>query len=263
MNSNQKAAEFLLHHRRASTAIENIPANCYPNSVDDAYAVQDMVVAQLCKQNTSTPCGYKLACTNKPIMDLLGVDGPFSGRLLTHSMHKSGVDLAAESFSRRVVEPEFVFIIGQDVPLTDLIYDATSIKPYIDGFHPCIEIVDHRYANFTSVGGNALIAENAIHGCCILGEPDNDSWKLLNLENQEVTLNVNQSQKETGTGKNVLGSPLNALAWLANHLQNRNRQLAAGDIVTTGTATNVYYAEPGDELCADFGTLGTVSLSFL
>ena len=63
-------------------------------------------------------------------------------------------------------------------------------------------------------------------------------------------------------GRNVLGGPLRAMAWLANHLQQRGMQLQRGELVTTGTATSVYYANAGDELLVDFGDLGSVSLSF-
>jgi 2-keto-4-pentenoate hydratase len=57
-----------------------------------------------------------------------------------------------------------------------------------------------------------------------------------------------------------LEDPLNALAWLANELPRWGRSLQAGEFVTTGTCTDVYTAQAGDEIRADFGALGSVEL---
>ncbi len=60
----------------------------------------------------------------------------------------------------------------------------------------------------------------------------------------------------------TLGHPLNALAWLADQGVLGGRGLKAGDLVTTGLVTPFVYAEPGDEVRADFGALGEVRLRF-
>ena len=60
----------------------------------------------------------------------------------------------------------------------------------------------------------------------------------------------------------TLGHPLNALAWLADQGVLGGRGLKAGDLVTTGLVTPFVYAEPGDEVRADFGGLGEVRLRF-
>ncbi|MBI1893372.1 MAG: hypothetical protein HYS14_04600 [Candidatus Rokubacteria bacterium] len=66
----------------------------------------------------------------------------------------------------------------------------------------------------------------------------------------------------TGRGEAVLGHPLNALAWLANELPKWGRSLKAGEFVTTGTCTDIYVAKAGDNIQADFGTLGSVEVVF-
>ena len=53
-----------------------------------------------------------------------------------------------------------------------------------------------------------------------------------------------------------MGHPLNALAWLANHLNARGEALERGDLVTTGTCSPIRFAEPGDVVIADFGAFG-------
>jgi 2-keto-4-pentenoate hydratase len=55
---------------------------------------------------------------------------------------------------------------------------------------------------------------------------------------------------------------LNSLVWLANTLCEQDKALKAGDLVSTGVCTDIYLAEPGDHIVADFGTLGTAEVSF-
>ena len=263
MSNVKQAANFLLSARFNQNIIDNIPPSLYPSSKSDAYLVQERVLSGLIERNDSMLVGYKLACTNQPVMDLLGVDEPFFGCLLLHTTFEDKVRLEASNFVKRVVESEFVFVMGEDLPQTDVPYTAKTIKSFISTFVPAIEIVDHRYADFTVVGGNALIADNAIHGASILGKADDRDWQAFKLDEQAVTLLVNGRVQETGTGANVLGSPLNAMAWLGNCLQSQGRQLKAGDIVTTGTACAVYNAAAGDDITVNFGEMGSVSMSFI
>jgi 2-oxo-3-hexenedioate decarboxylase/2-keto-4-pentenoate hydratase len=257
-----RTAEYLLANRFDQRVVDNIPETMYPSSTEEAYQVQDQVVEFLTEKYNSETCGYKLACTNKPIMKLLGVDGPFSGRLMSHSVYESGVVLNATDFVRRIVEQEFVFVVGEDVPYSKDPFTADSVKPYLSTCFPGIELVDHRYKDFSRVGGNALIADNAIHAASILGDSQ-EHWRTVDFPNHQVKLLVNDTIVSEGSGANVLGNPLNVMAWLANHLQSRGLTLKTGDIVTTGTACDVYNAEQGDKITADFGGLGSVSLSFV
>ena len=73
---------------------------------------------------------------------------------------------------------------------------------------------------------------------------------------------MNDVATHSGSGANVLGDPLAAVAWLANELPRFGRQLRRGDKVTTGAAAQVYLAAPGDRVSADFGSMGRVEVTF-
>lgn len=256
------AADLLIDHRQGLQQFDNIPRNLYPRTPVDAYLVQDNLVHQLTTLNDSQVIGYKLACTNQAIMKLLNVDGPLCGQLMSHSTYQSGVKLKAMNFIHRVMELEFNFKMENDAVQQEQPYTAETIKPLIACFMPGLEIVDYRYEDFTLVGGNALIADNAIHGALIVGEADYGQWHSVDIAKHAVRLIVNEKIAAEGVGENVLGGPLNVMAWLANHLLSRGKILKAGDIVTTGTACAVHYAESGDHISADFGMLGSVACSF-
>ncbi|MXZ80575.1 MAG: hydratase [Gammaproteobacteria bacterium] len=256
------AAECLLSSRQGKTVQDNLPPSCYPGSAEEAYRVQEELVSRVVIQHDSRVIGYKLACTNRPLMELLGTDEPFYGCLMEHSTHASGAELAAADFTQRIVESEFMLEMGADLPASDTPYTAETIAPFVGKLIPAIEVVDHRYTDFTKVGVNALIADNAIHGASVLGEPDGEKWKTIDLAAHEVVLQINGEVVERGSGANVLGSPLNAMAWLGNRLQSRGKGLRKGDIVTTGAACPIYHAVAGDRILVSFGELGEVDLSF-
>lgn len=76
------------------------------------------------------------------------------------------------------MEPEFL-------PVYDDPHTAQTVLPFIGSLIPSIEAVDHRYADFTKVGTNALIADNAIHGVSVLGKPV-DNWKMVDLAGHAI-----------------------------------------------------------------------------
>jgi 2-keto-4-pentenoate hydratase len=78
-------------------------------------------------------------------------------------------------------------------------------------------------------------------------------------ERPQITL---RGQHYLGHGKNVLGDPRIALAWLANELRGLGTTLRAGDVVTTGTCHPPLPIQAGDRFAVDFGVLGKVSVGF-
>ena len=73
---------------------------------------------------------------------------------------------------------------------------------------------------------------------------------------------VNGAPWREGSGANVLGNPLNVVAWLANELPKHGRALQRGAKISTGTTAEVYFAGAGDRVVADFGALGKAEVGF-
>jgi 2-keto-4-pentenoate hydratase len=63
-----------------------------------------------------------------------------------------------------------------------------------------------------------------------------------------------------GTGRDVLGHPLDALAWLANHLQARGLALKQGEIVTTGSLVKSQFPKAGNRVEFSLPGFGEVRL---
>ncbi|GIT59083.1 MAG: hypothetical protein Ct9H300mP19_10310 [Dehalococcoidia bacterium] len=56
--------------------------------------------------------------------------------------------------------------------------------------------------------------------------------------------------KEVGKGStgDILGHPFEALAWLANSLATRGKNLKTGEIVMLGSVVETQWVLPGDEV---------------
>ena len=106
-------------------------------------------------------------------------------------------------------------------------YTAETIREFIGAALPSIEIVDHRYHDWKTVGAPSLLADNAIHGAWVAGEPY-AGWRDLDFARHPVALVVNGEQTFPGSGAAVLGNPLTVVAWLANELPRFGRRLRRG-----------------------------------
>ena len=262
MDRISKAAEFIADLRFTLRQEPQIPEAFRPNNLAAGYAVQDAVVDRLLKKYGGRAVGYKVACTNKLAQELLGTDTPFYGRLLSPFVYQSPARVNARDFSMRLIEAEFSFQLAADLPPEDAPYGRESVVEAVAALLPSLELVDTRYTAWTEVPIPCLISDNGCNGGWIRGKAT-EAWRHIDLAAHEVRLRVDGVEKLSGSGAAVLGHPLNSLVWLANTLCEQGSHLKAGDLVSTGVCTDIYLAEPGDHIVADFGTLGTAEVSFL
>ena len=237
----------------------DLPPSARPMDLHTAYAVQDAVVAGLITGSNDATIGYKVACTNGIAQAALQIDRPVFGRLLASSTFDSPASLVASRFTKRVIEAEFGIRMAASVPIGSGPHTAQTIAAYVGHVLPSVEVVDHRFVDW-SVGALSVAADNAIHGCWVRGEPFTHDWRSLDLASHKVTVTVDGAFATSGTGAAVLGHPLNVVAWLANELEAFGRQLKVNDWITTGVCTDVFEANAGSEIVADFGTLGVVEI---
>ena len=255
------AADTLFDMRLHKRTAGGLPPTAKPGTLAEAYRVQALLVEKRLAQLGGAAIGYKAAATNVAAQKQMDVDGPFFGTLLSATSYKSPAALKASDFTLRIVEAEFGFEMGADVPASPIPYTAESIGPFVAFAIPAIEVVDHRFHDWSLVGAPSLAADNAIHGVWIEGKPVLYR-SSFNLSAHPVDVIVNGKPWRQGSGANVLGDPLNVVAWLANELPKHGRQLRKGEKISTGTTAEVYFANAGDRVRADFGVLGSAEVSF-
>ncbi len=254
-------SQVLLNAYVQRARLTELPPAARPATPQEAYQCQAHFVERLIEHKGGRAIGYKIACTNAIAQRFLNMPEPFYGRLLAASTFDSPARLAAGDFFMRVIESEFAFQFARDLPPAARPLDCEQIADALAGVLPGIEIVNSRFTSWTTVGAPSLIADNACHGAWVKGSLVTN-WRHLDLAAQAVELSVNGSVVQRGSGSAVLGHPLNALEWLVHRLHAQGIGFKAGDYVTTGVTTDIYDAQAGDHLIADFGPVGAVELHF-
>lgn len=203
--------------------------------------------------------GWKIAATAAGGRAVLGVEHPFAGPLFERFRVEPGGEVEAGGLRMGVAEAEFSFSVGTTLPAGEEPHDRASVIAAVDAFIPSIEIPDTRFESHTDAGAPQLIADAACAGYFVLGTPVHD-FDPASLPGQRVTVRNHGAEAAEGVGSNVLEDPLEAVVWLANELSSHGWSLAEGEVVMTGAAAVVKPIAAGDELVADFGDLGSVSV---
>lgn len=252
------AARVLVQHWRDGTKLDALEARLRPQSRTEGYAIQ----AALETQSFGKLFGWKIAATSVSGQKHINVAGPLAGRILSDTVIADGGTAAMKGNEMRVGEPEFAFRMGRDLPPRAAPYTVDEVLAAVDSFHPAIEIPDSRFTDFANAGEAQLIADNACAHLFVLGTATTANWRAMDLVEERPAITL-RGERYIGHGKNVLGDPRAALAWLANELSWLGITLRAGEVVTTGTCHPPLPIQAGDQFAVDFGVLGKVSVGFV
>jgi 2-keto-4-pentenoate hydratase len=247
------ASQVLVQHWRDGSKLDALETRLRPQSRADGYAVQAALGGEV--------FGWKIAATSEAGQKHINVAGPLAGRIMRDTVINDGGTASMKGNAMRVGEPEFCFRMGRDLAPRPAPYSVDEVLAAVDTLHPAIEIPDSRFTDFTSAGEAQLIADNACAHLFVLGAATAANWRAMDLveERPQITL---RGERYVGHGKNVLGDPRVALAWLANELRGLGITLRAGEVVTTGTCHPPLPIQAGDHFAVDFGVLGKVSVRF-
>ena len=252
------ASRALVQHWRDGTKLDALETRLRPQSRADGYAVQAMLETQ----SLGKLFGWKIAATSEAGQKHINVTGPLAGRIMSDTVIPDAGTASMKGNAMRVGEPEFCFRMGRDLAPRSSPFDVDEVLAAVDTLHPAIEIPDSRFADFASAGEAQLIADNACAHLFVLGPATSANWRAMNLVEERPVITL-RGERYVGHGKNVLGDPLIALAWLANELRGLGITLRAGQVVTTGTCHPPLPIQAGDQFAADFGALGKVSVGFV
>jgi 2-oxo-3-hexenedioate decarboxylase len=213
------------------------------------------------------PVGRKIGFTNRTIWARYGVDRPMWSHVWDRTlvMARDGhATLPLAGLMEPRIEPEVVFRLSRPLPSGS---DPVAILGAIEWIAAGFEIVHSVFPGWR-FGAPDCTAAFGLHGALVAGTPHalndaNRSEIASRLPTFELTLRRGGQVIETGSGANVLGSPVHALMHLRDLLATQPQfpALAAGEIVTTGTLTDAWSVERGQTWTADYGTLGISGLT--
>ena len=255
-----QAASRLLQAHEARERFAPLPNALAPRTAEDAYAIQDAYVA-LRAHRLGAIAGYKIALSSKEMQRFVGVDSPQAGVLLESTLHPTPARVRAADYVRLIVEFEIAVQLAVDLPAADAPFSRSRIAASVRAVMPAIELADDRQADYTQLARHPyeLIADNAWSEGAVLGMPVTD-WKDLDLAKLRGVARINDETVGEGAGAAAMGHPLDAVAWVANHLATHGRGLVFRDVVITGSMITSKAVKAGDLVRFSVENLGEAEL---
>ena len=253
-NGIEAAASYLLERRRTRMPIDKLPAGSEPVDEAEAYAVQ-----QRLHRSTGPVCGYKIGCTTPVMQEYLGIRQPCAGGIRCAEVFGPDAERPAADFLRPGVECEIAARLGRDLPADRAPYTRQTVEAAVEAVMAAIEIVDDRYEDWQSRSAASLIADDFFNAGCVLADPVT-AWAKLDLAGVRGRMAINGAEIGAGVGADVLGHPLEALAWFANLRGSLGLGLRAGTFVLLGSVVQTHWVQQGDLVEIGIDGLGRASL---
>jgi len=251
------AVEMILSARRERRVLAPLGALA-PADVTAGYALQREVATAL---GAVPPAGFKIGATAQTMQRYLGLEGPAAGFVPATSLHTNGATLRFADFQAPGVECEIGVRLGRDLPAGPT-SRATAADAVAEVF-PAIEIVERRYGDLAVLGTPTLIADQVFHAAGVLGAPV-AGWQGLDLGAAHGVFTVAGQVVGKGDGRDLLGHPFEALAWLAaSGAAAAFGGLRAGQVVWLGSVTPPIWLDGPCAVDARFDLLGAAQLTFV
>ncbi|MEV7865627.1 fumarylacetoacetate hydrolase family protein [Streptomyces sp. NPDC088124] len=252
-----QAAGVLADSARSKIPCDPVRVLFDDGDIESAYAVQRLNVRHGLEAGRRA-VGRKIGLTSQAVQSQLGVGQPDFGVLFADMEVPEGGEVPAGRLIQPKVEAEVALVLGRDLPHRQC--TVVDVLRATDFALPALEIVDSRVCDW-DISIVDTVADNASSGLYVLnGTPV--PLTALDLASVQMTMTRNGEIVSRGSGADCLGSPLNAVAWLASTLAGLGDPLRAGDLVLTGALGPMAPAVPGDVFEARISALGSVRVGF-
>ena len=255
----QSADELLRQFRSKEKYL--LEGELLPESVDEAYRVQAAYQGAL-SADYGVVAGYKIAYTTTALQQASGISEPVAGVILANNVRHSPAALDSADFLQPGIECEVGARLGSDMPASGAPYDRDGVSEAVEAVMTAFEVVDNRRTQGQDTQTQLLttIASNILNAGVVLGEPVTD-WRGIHLAGCRGYMTINGELVGEGMGSDVMGHPLEPLAWLANNLAARGEELKAGMVVITGSIVPPKWLKAGDSAVIGIEGLGEATLS--
>lgn len=226
-------------------------------TVEDAYYIQQRMLSRRIEAGERI-VGKKIGVTSKVVQNMLNVHQPDFGYLLDGMIYNEGEAIPMDTLIQPRAEGEIAFILKKDLMGPGL--SNADVLAATEGVMACFEIVDSRIHDW-KIKIQDTVADNASCGVFVLGDRMVDPRKV-DLTTCGMVLEKNGDIVGTGAGAAALGSPVNAVAWLANTLGRLGIPLKAGEVILSGSLAALIPVQAGDSLRVSIGGIGGCSVRF-
>jgi 2-keto-4-pentenoate hydratase len=253
-----RAAQALLEHRTRRAPIERLDAAFGPRTEAEGAAAQRALARLL---GADPPAGFKIGATARRMQDYLGLSGPAAGFMAANGLHASGAALRRADHPRPGVECDVAVRLARDLPPGPC--TAAQAAEAVGTLMAGIELVSNRYGDLGVLGTPALIADQVFHAAAVLGEGVAD-WRRLDLPRLAGRIMVDGEARGEGVAGDLLGDPMNSLAWLAGSaVATAFGGLRTGQVIMLGSVTPPIWLDGPAEVIVAFPPLPEVRLRLL
>jgi len=250
----ERFAATLHEHRRSRTRIDALPDK--PSTEAEGAAAQHSLARLL---NADPPAGFKIGATGKRMQDYLGLHAPVAGFIEAPNLHSSGATMHFADLTNPAAECEVAVRLARDLPPGPCTQKqaADAVGEVMAG----IEIVENRYGDLTSVGTAVLVADQMFHAAAATGAAA-PNWRSLDMTRLTGRILIDGQVREQGISGDLLGHPMNCLAWLAgSEVAKAFGGLRAGQVVMLGSVSPPVWLSGPAKIDVIFDQLPPVSLT--
>jgi 2-oxo-hept-3-ene-1,7-dioate hydratase len=253
----QTAAESLLNAEQTRVVIPQLSKSYPEMTLEDSYDVQRRYAALRVK-NGARIIGRKIGLTSRAMQMASKMIEPDYGIMFDDALFNAGARISTATYLKPRLETELAFIMGDDLKGAGCqMHDVLRATEFVC---PALEIIDYRTEVPRAIVDT--IADNAAFAGIILGGRIVKPFEI-DVRWIAATLSKNGIIEESGVSAAVMGHPAAGLAWLVNKLAPQGDGLKKGDIVLGGSFTRPIGVAAGDVIHADYGALGSISVSFV
>ena len=255
MNSAEDYAQLLRTSATSKIPVPPISQEIGALNVELAYEIQN-INSQIRINNGASLVGKKIGLTSFEVQKQIGVDQPDYGILFNDMEILNGQSVSWKDLMQPKAEAEVAFVLNKTLDQNNM--TIVDVMRAIDFVLPAIEIPGSRIADW-KITLSDTIADNASASHYVLGS---QPVRLENFDsiNCGMKLIINGEQVSTGKGSNCLGSPLNAVHWLANKMLEIGNPLRKGELILSGALGKFVDIKPGDHIVTHIDGMGPVEI---
>jgi len=251
------ASESLIQAASSKQPIAPLTTTYPQIEIEDAYQIQLNVVKHRL-ENGATLVGKKIGLTSPAMQKMLNVNEPDYGHLFDDMNLFQGEAFPISKLLQPRIEGEIAFVLEKDLKGPGL--TIAEVTRAMAGVMPALEIIDSRITDW-KIKIQDTIADNASGSHFVLGS---SIIPLAGIDLRYVgyVLTKNGHLVGTGAGADVLGSPIQAVTWLANKMGMFDIGLKAGEIILSGAASGAVTVETNDFVQLNVDRVGQVGCYF-
>jgi len=253
----RSAADMLVALREQRLMMSGLPAEVTPENTADIQRIIDAVSARVDRPVR----GWKTYSVYKPM------NPPMQAPI--YDLFPSGATIPADISPSRLIEPEIMFRVDDDMPARERQYEVTEIMDSVTavvGF----EVIGSRFgitdpsdrAARTDGQGSLYgsLSDHLANGCIVVGDSI-AGWRDVEFEDVVVRLTEGDRELISVVGCHPFDNPFLPVVVGVNRLR-RSVGVKSGDIIVTNSSTSFFPVSAGSLIRATYDGLGEVTATF-